>query len=91
MQTKRVVASIGATAAVLGLLVTGSVSPASASTNSPQIGGEPTDGMTLTGTYETYAGCSARLWVFGLDPKRPYSAACEENSNGDWELWTMNQ
>lgn len=100
MRTKRVAATVGATAALLGLLATASpaaASPATASqSSSPTVTAQSeyddlTDGMIYTGTYETYAGCAARLWVYGLDPKRPYSARCVENSKGQWELWTMNQ
>lgn len=100
MQTKRIAASIGATAALLGLLATASPAAASPATASSATTtsvtaqddyDDLTDGMIYTGTYKTYAGCSARLWVYGLDPKRPYSGRCVENSKGQWELWTMNQ
>lgn|SRR5699024_10075150 len=100
MQSTRVATSIGATVAIQGLFA--KAAPASASTATETSAVEAnvtaqsdyddlTDGMIHTGTYKTYAGCSARLWVFGLDLKRPYIGRCVENSKGQWELWTMNR
>lgn len=74
MQTQRIAASIGATVALLGFLAVASPASASTATRSsvttqPEYDGL-TDGMIYTGTYETYADCSARLWVFGLPQYR---------------------